>query len=387
MVVPPWFEVPPQGYGGLEVIAAALVDGLVARGHEVTLFGAGTRNGTAARFVGTTPDLRHPQLNETVPALLHTARVNRLLAGGGFDVVHDHTTDGPATATARQVPTVVTVHGAVAGDLGDYLGELRDTIRLVAISRAQRISRPDLDWAATVHNALPPDALDPARRAAGGRAGPVVWLGRFTPDKGPDLAIAACRAAGLRLVLAGKCHDAGERRYLRETIRPMLADDVDLLVNPDRASTQRLLAEARCLIMPIRWDEPFGMVMIEAMALGIPVVALNRGAVPELVRDGVTGWIREVPGELADALHRVDEIDPAACVAHVRDNFCAPLMARRYERVYLEAIDRSANQAPDHTPDHPPTAARPGRRRRPADVRLQPQPVLRRPDRRMPHVR
>src|SRR3989440_407778 len=155
MVAPPWYELPPQGYGGLEVITAALVDGLVERGHEVTLFGAGNRTGTRARFVSTTGQLQYPRLGELMPAVLHTARVNRLMADGDFDVVHDHTTDGPLSAPGRRPQTLVTVHGPVDGEFGDYFEALGDTVRLVAISKAQRELRPGLAWAGTVYNALP----------------------------------------------------------------------------------------------------------------------------------------------------------------------------------------------------------------------------------------
>jgi glycosyltransferase involved in cell wall biosynthesis len=371
MVAPPWYELPPQGYGGLEVIAAALVDALVDRGHEVTLFGAGTRCGTRARFVSTHPDLRYPRLGELMPAVLHTAQVNRMLRDGDFDIVHDHTTDGAMTVPTRRAPTVTTVHGTVDGELGDYLAALGDTVRLVAISQAQRQQRPDLAWTATVHNALPPHAVD-----GGGLPnpdGPVLWLARFSPDKGPDLAIEACRAAGLPLVLAGKANEMAEERYLDGVIRPMVGDGVRLVVNGDRASIGRLLREARCLIMPIRWSEPFGMVMIEAMAAGTPVVALRRGAVPELVRHGLTGWLCDSAQELPDALHRVGDLDPDACVAHVREKYTAALMARRYERIYLDTIGRPEVLG--------------SRRRRRVDVRPSPAPVLRRPERRLRHMR
>src|SRR5204863_5118980 len=127
MVVPPWYEVPPVGYGGLEVIVGALVDGLVGRGHEVTLFGAGNRTGTRARFVSTTGQLQAPRLGELMPAILHTARVNRLIDEGEFDVVHDHTTDGPMTAAGRRAPTIVTVHGPLSGEYGEYLDALGGT--------------------------------------------------------------------------------------------------------------------------------------------------------------------------------------------------------------------------------------------------------------------
>ncbi len=370
MVAPPWFELPPVGYGGLEVITAALVDGLVERGHEVTLFGAGNRTGTRARFVSTTGQLQFPRLGELMPAVLHTARVNRLLRDGDFDVVHDHTTDGPMTAPTRPVPTVVTVHGAVNGEYGDYLAALGDSAGLVAISRTQRLLRPGLNWVATVHNALPPSAIED--RAATPE-GPVLWLARFNPDKGPDLAVKACQAAGVPLVLAGKCNEREEREYLEQEIRPLADNSVELLVNPARPTTQRLLREARCLIMPIRWCEPFGMVMIEAMAVGTPVVGLRSGAVPELVQHGVTGWIAGSPEELPDLLRRVGEIDARACARHVRAGFSAGVMARRYERVYLDVLGRPA-PAVVH-------------RRRLVDRRPTAAPVLRPPDRRLPHLR
>jgi glycosyltransferase involved in cell wall biosynthesis len=368
MVAPPWFELPPPGYGGLEVIVAALVDGLVERGHEVTLFGAGRRTGTRARFVSTNPEPQHARLGEVMPAVLHTARVNRLLAAGDFDIVHDHTTDGPMTAAVRRTPTVVTAHGPADGEFGDFFEAVGDGVRLVAISEAQRLERPGLAWAATVHNALPPDAIDPAPRHH--PDGPVLWLARFTADKGPDLAIEACRSADIPLVLAGKCNEMAERRYFKKTVEPMLHDGVEVVLNGDRARTHRLLRDARCLVMPIRWNEPFGMVMIEAMAAGTPVVALRRGAVPEIVRHGVTGWLADDPAELPDLLRRVDELDPAECVKHVREKFSAALMARRYERVYLDAL------------------ARPLLRRRIADARPVPAPTaIRRPDRPLPRVR
>ena len=141
-------------------------------------------------------------------------------------------------------------------------------------------------------------------------------------------------------MLAGKCNEPEEQRYLDEEIRPMLDDSVRLITNPDRPETLRLLREARCLIMPIRWAEPFGMVMIEAMAVGTPVVAVGLGAVPELVENGVTGWIADDPEELPDLLRRVPELDAEACVAHVRRNFSATVMAQRYEQVYLDEIAR-----------------------------------------------
>jgi len=334
MVATPWYEIPPSGYGGLELICAALVDALVERGHDVTLFGAGHRSGTKAKFVSTTDDLQYLRLGEEMPGLLHAARVNNMLATYDFDVIHDHSMAGPLTAPQRSAPTVLTVHGPPDGELGDYYELLGDTVHLVAISESQRRRRPSLPWLATVHNSIHPS--DFAVGHSGG--GPVLWLARFCPDKGPDLAIQACRAAGLPLVLVGKCNEAAELRYLDETIRPMLDDDVELILNADRTTTKRLLSEASSLIMPIRWHEPFGMVMIEAMASGTPVVALRRGSVPELIRDGVTGFICDSPDELPAALLAAKALNPMDSVGHVKASFSADLMAQRYEQVYRMAM-------------------------------------------------
>jgi glycosyltransferase involved in cell wall biosynthesis len=345
MLVPPWYELPPPGYGGLEQMCAALVDALVARGHDVTVIGAGTRSGTRAQFVPTVTRPQHLRLGEGLPELLHVSRANLLIEDGGFDVVHDHTSAGLLSAASRSAPTVATVHGCPTGEVGHFLTCVGSSVALVAISSAQRRLRPDLAWAATVHNGLamtPRAVLDrPAGPSPDRR--PVLWLARFSPDKGPDLAIRACRAARLPLVLAGKCTEPSERRYLSEVIAPMLGTDVELVLNADRERCQNLLRESRCLVMPIRWQEPFGMVMVEAMAAGIPVVALNRGAVPEIVQPGVSGLICAEPVELPDALRQVTSIDPAACAAYVRRSFSAEVMARRYEQVYRTAIRAAAS--------------------------------------------
>ena len=338
MIGTPFYDIPPKGYGGIELICAALTDALVDRGHSVTLFGAGLRSGTRAAFVSTNPEFQDARLGQVMPDLLHAARVNRLLrmGSGHFDIVHDHSAAGPLMAGVRSAPTVVTVHGEADSEMGDLYADLGDSVGLIAISDLQRRHRPDLNWVGTV-----PNAVDPADFAAEHRPdGPVLWLARFTPDKGPDLAIRACRSAGLPLVLAGKCNEPDEQRYLDEEIRPMIGPDVRLVLNADRCATRQLLTAARCLIMPIRWNEPFGMVMVEAMASGTPVVALRRGSVPEIVRHGVTGWICDDPEELPEWLHRSGELDSAACVAHVRKHFSAGAMAQAYENVYRKTIFR-----------------------------------------------
>ncbi|WP_091560406.1 glycosyltransferase family 4 protein [Micromonospora pattaloongensis] len=331
MIVPPYYELPPPSYGGVEQVCAALVDALVARGNEVTLFGAGSRTGTSANFVSTIQQPQADRLGESMPELVHLARVDRLIEDDSFDVVHDHTVVGPLAAAQRRVPTVVTVHNAPSGELGEYLRHIDRAVALVAISYAQRRVGAGLPWAATVYNGL---AAGVRPKSAPTPGGPALWLARFSEAKGPDLAIAACRAAGVPLVLAGKASEPREQRYLDEMIRPMLGPDVELLISPSRERCWQLLAQARCLLMPIRWEEPFGMVLLEAMAAGTPVVALRRGAIPEVVVHGETGLICDRPEELPGAIEQVALTDPQVCARHVRTNFSPDVMAMRYERIY-----------------------------------------------------
>ena len=335
--------VPPAGYGGVERVCASLIDGLIARGHDVTLFGTGGRTGTQARFVSTHPELQYPRLLESMPELVHVTQVNEMLEREKFDIVHDHTTVGPVTASRRRVPSVVTVHGCPTGELNDYLSRVDKSVALVAISHSQRRVAQNLNWTATVHHGIEVDGpmkTEPSN-------GPVLWLGRFDAEKGPDLAIEAARKADLPLVLAGKCNQQSEWRYLDEVIRPMLGSDVELVLNADRHRTDALLTEARALLMSIRWEEPFGMVMIEAMATGTPVVTLRRGSVPEVILHGRTGFVCGDEIELPEALAEAATLDPADCVAHVRTSFSVDLMAQRYERVYRRLIgERERRAAP-----------------------------------------
>jgi glycosyltransferase involved in cell wall biosynthesis len=278
-----------------------------------------------------------------MPELVHVTKVNDILARESFDIVHDHTTVGPVTASHRRVPTVFTVHGCPVGELNDYLSRVDRQVSLIAISHAQRRIASNLHWHATIHHGIEP--RDSVKTEPSD--GPVLWLGRFDPEKGPDLAIEACQRARLPLILAGKCNQSSEWRYLDEVIRPRLGPDVELVLNAGRDRTDSLLAQASSLVMPIRWEEPFGMVMIEAMAIGTPVVALRRGSVAEVLVNGRTGFICDDEGDLPEALHDAFKLDPADCVNHVRTSFSVDLMAHRHERLYRRLItDRTRRSVP-----------------------------------------
>ncbi|HEX2808830.1 MAG TPA: glycosyltransferase, partial [Kineosporiaceae bacterium] len=174
----------------------------------------------------------------------------------------------------------------------------------------------------------------------------LLFLGRLHPDKGVHLAIDAARAARLPIVVAGKCSEPVERKYFRTHIEPRLGPDVTIFGSADAAAKRDLLARAAALVFPILWDEPFGMVMIEAMACGTPVVALRRGSVPEVVIDGVTGVICDRPEQLPDAIHAARRLDPAACREHVRTRFDVATMAEGYESIYRDSFAHQSLSIP-----------------------------------------
>ncbi len=340
MVAPPWFALPPAGYGGTEAVVATLVDKLVERGHDVVLVGAGT-NGTAAQefhcLYETPPTSR---LGEPVPEALTAAHATHVLESAGVDIIHDNTLCGPLQAGRRKVPTVLTMHGPVAGENGRYHELLGNSVSVVAISDAQRRANPRINWCRTVYNAIDVASF-PYRET---KDDYVLWIGRFTADKAPDLAIDAARAAGRRIMLAGKMNEASEREYFDAHVRGRLGRDAEYVGEADAATKRELFAGARSLVFPIQWDEPFGMVMIEAMACGTPVVATRRGSVPEVVRHNETGVILPAHAgvrQIARAIDAAEDLRPETCREHTESRFDLAVMAAGYEDVYRTLVSRS----------------------------------------------
>ncbi|MBL1075253.1 glycosyltransferase family 4 protein [Nocardia sp. 2] len=341
MVVPPYFDTPPKAYGGVEAVVADLVDALVERGHEVTLLGAGANGTRAQRFVPLWDTIQADRLGDPFPEVVHALKVRRALerlaVGGSFDLVHDHTFAGVLNMPAYRdlgLPLVVTVHGPVDGDPYVYYSELGDDAHLVAISDRQRANAPDLNWVGRVHNALRVQdwPFQPEKRDY------ALFLGRFTETKAPHLALEAAHAADLPLILAGKCAEPPEVKYFDSAVRPLLTERDTMFGMADAAAKRELLSRARCLLFPVRWEEPFGMVMIEAMVCGTPVVALRGGAVAEVIVDGVTGRICDDPAELPAAIKEVQTYDPEAMRAHVVAHFGADTLGRGYEDIYRQVV-------------------------------------------------
>jgi len=230
---------------------------------------------------------------------------------------------------------VITVHGPPGGAIGDYFRHV--DLPLVAISDAQRRAAPDLRWVRTVPNSVRVDQY----RFRKEKDSFALFLGRLAPQKGVHLAIEAARAAGVPLVLAGKCREPDERAYFESEIEPRLHDGVTWLGEVSERRKKELLAGARCLLFPILWEEPFGLVMIEALASGTPVVALRRGAAPEVVEHGRTGFVCDTAAEMARLIPHVSDLDPTVCRQEARGRFDTAVMVRGYDQAY-RAVIRSA---------------------------------------------
>ena len=337
IVAPPWYPIPPQGYGGIEWMIYWLAEGLVSRGHEVTVIGAGGSR-TSATLIPTYEDPPFRRIGESMPEVLHALAAAEALDDLRVDVVHDHCLAGPLAAARRRVPTVLTAHGPLDGEVRRYYELLADSVSLVAISDCQREKAPDLRWAGMVHNAIPVEDYPFRNR----KEDFCLFLGRMNAEKAPDLAIKAARRAGYPIVVAAKCNEPPEKRYFEERVRPLLGPDAEWFGEANTAQKKDLLARARCLVFPIQWDEPFGIVMVEAMACGTPVVALRGGSVPEIVVDGVTGFICDDPEELPEAIRRVDQLDPKACRSRVFDCFDVADMVDSYEALYRRTVLRAS---------------------------------------------
>jgi glycosyltransferase involved in cell wall biosynthesis len=297
----------------------------------VTLFAAGD-SVTVAELVPGVP--RSLRLDSTVidPVAHHLAQLRHVLARAGrFDVIHNHMDYiGFPLGLLTDVPVVTTLHGRL--DMPDLvpLFAAYPESRVISISDAQRTPLPNAGWIATVHHGLPSDLF----RAGTGEGGYLAFLGRVSPEKRLDSAIRVAEAARTPLKIAAKI-DKVDVGYFESVIRPMLSSPfVEFIGEIGEDAKQRFLGDARALLFPVDWPEPFGLVMIEAFACGTPVVTRRRGSVPEVIDDGVTGFICDDERQMIEAVGRLNELDRATCRSVFDRRFTAERMARDYLRVY-----------------------------------------------------
>ena len=337
VLAPVWFAVPPTGYGGIEWIVSLLADGLVDAGHDVTLFASGDSQ-TKAKLAAVFDRAPSHLIGQAETEIRHALSCYERAAD--FDVVHDHS--GPPAAAlsgAVATPAVHTVHGplnGVPGELYESVARVAPELGLISISLNQRKPKPDLPWIANCPNALD-FSLYPCKPHRGDY---LLFLGRMSTDKGAHRAIAVAMETGLPLKLAGKRNEPSEHDYFAEYVEPHLVDGIEYLGEVTHGEKVELLQNARATLFPIEWEEPFGLVMIESMACGTPVIATRRGAVPEVIEHGRSGIIVEDYRLMPLALEEADAIDPWECRRYVEERFAPERMVRDCVDAYGDAIAR-----------------------------------------------
>jgi glycosyltransferase involved in cell wall biosynthesis len=271
----------------------------------------------------------------------HVIRAYEVMSAWGADVVHDHTLIGPLHARGGAIPVATTNHGPFESELADLYRVVSTDVAVIAISRHQASTARDTRIAAVIHHGIDVDAVP----VGSGEGGFALCLGRMSPDKGIDVAARVARRAGVPLKIAAKLAEPAELDYFDTAVRPLLGGDVEYVGEVGGPAKYELLGAATCLLNPLRWAEPFGMVMIEALACGTPVVATTLGSVGEVIEDGRTGLLRVDEAELATAVIDVAELDRGACRASVSERFSLSRMVAGHQRVFEHLHGRRPRHA------------------------------------------
>jgi glycosyltransferase involved in cell wall biosynthesis len=341
-VAPLYESVPPRLYGGTERIVSYLTEQLVELGHEVTLFAAGDSR-TAARLVRGAPRALRldPRVVDSVAH--HVAQLRTVCdRAGDFDVIHNHMDYiGFPVALTTSTPFVTTLHGRLdMPDLEPIFAAYRD-LDLISISNDQRGPVPRARWRGTVYHGLPASLYAPGD----GRGGYLAFLGRISPEKRVDSAIRVAEHTGVPLKIAAKI-DRADVGYHESVIRPMLAASslVEFIGEIGEKDKAAFLGGAKALLFPVDWPEPFGLVMIEAMACGTPIISRRRGSVPEVIDEGETGFICDDEASMIAAVERLDTIDRARCRAVFDSRFSARRMAEDYLAIYRALLEERSRR-------------------------------------------
>ena len=340
MVSPVWFPVPPGRYGGIEAIVSLLTEGLAARDVDVTLFASGDST-TRAKHVHVFDEAPSERIGETFWELNHA--LSCLTRLDDFDLVHDHTgLLGLTLFGLTDAPVVHTVHGPLSGVPGEMYRaacSVTHEVGLVSLTLAQRRPLPDLPWLANIENAIELDRYPFDPRPGDG----LLFLGRMSPDKGAHAAIEVARRTGRPLRIAAKCREPEEQAYFDREIGPHLGDGIEYVGEVPHEEKCRLLAEAHAVLVPIEWEEPFGLVMVEAMASGTPPIALRRGSVPEVIDHGRTGFVVDDLEAMATAVDRVHVLDPLELRREAAERFSPERMVDAHVAAYERLLGSRAD--------------------------------------------
>lgn len=335
-VSPLYERVPPLYYGGTERIVAYLTDALLALGHEVTLFASGD-SVTGARLIPCSKNSLRLDKNCVDPIPHHLLMLEKVMRlRHEFDVIHFHTDYFHYPFYRRYgYPGVTTLHGRL--DIPDLVPLYREysEVPVVSISDAQRRPLPWLNWVGTVHHGLPPELLTLRENPEGYLA----FLGRISPEKGLDVAIAVAERSGIKLKVAAKI-DKENMDYYEHVVKPLMKSPwVEYVGEIGEAEKTDFLGDALALVFPIDWEEPFGLVMIESMACGTPVIAFGRGSVPEVVKDGVSGYVVEDLEGAVAAVAAIGSISRRECRRYFEEHYVAGRMATDYLHIYEEIME------------------------------------------------
>jgi glycosyltransferase involved in cell wall biosynthesis len=341
ILAPPWVPIPPPRYGGTEGVIDLLARGLQAAGHEVFLWTTGESTCPVPR--GHVLPTVNTHMGLAATELHHVLRGYDALRRWGADIIHDHSLTGPVYSLSLPGPPVVTtIHGCFDEGALELYRAVGCRVPVIAISQDQASRGHDVKIAAVIHHGIDVDAF-PFGKGCGDEHGPyMAFLGRMAPQKGAHLAAEATRAAGWRLVIAAKMREPAERDYFEEEVEPLLGDSVTFLGEVDKAARVRLLQGATALLNPIRWPEQFGLVMVEAMACGTPVLSFPEGSAPEIVGDGVTGFLCNDVADLAKRMADVGDLDRTACRASVAERFSVARMVDAHVALYQRIVGERA---------------------------------------------
>lgn len=341
-VSPLWESVPPKLYGGTERIVSYITEELVAMGHDVTLFASGDSE-TTAKLEAICPQalrLNTGIFNRDAPLIMQQERA--LGVSGNFDIVHSHLDFlGFPVARRNAVPMVTTLHGRL--DLPELEPVFREFIEmpLVSISASQRRPLPWANWAGTIHHGLPRNLYNFHPKSEGYLA----FLGRISPEKRPDQAIEIAKRSGIPLKMAAKV-DPADRVYYEAAVEPLLNHPlIEFVGEISDAEKNDFVGNAVALVCPYDWPEPFGLVLIEALACGTPVLAYRRGSIPEIIDHGVTGFVCETVDEMVEAVGQVPLLERRRCRAAFDERFTADRMARDYVALYERILEGASVQA------------------------------------------
>jgi glycosyltransferase involved in cell wall biosynthesis len=339
IVAPPWLPVPPPAYGGTEAVLDTLARGLRNAGQHVVLYATGDST-CSVTTAWTYREALGVGVGGVASELCQVVNAYDLMADA--DIVHDHTLVGPVYAQRfPALPVVTTNHGPFADDLATLYRAVAGRVPVIAISRHQASTAGPVPVAGIIHHGVDLDRFP----FGDGNGGYALFLGRMKPEKGVHRAVQVARAAGVPLRIAAKMREPAEQAYYAEQVEPLLGGDVEYLGEVGADVKLELLAQATCLLNPITWPEPFGMVMIEALACGTPVVATPHGAAPEIVDPGVTGFIAADTGGLAAAVTRVGELDRHACRRSVKERFSMARLADDHLDLYQQVVGRWARHS------------------------------------------